>query len=109
MANFQMLDSRVVAHLMVDRIGCLDTAIANSQEVRLTRNAIEYLEFVAARRHGEQPYVSGGLTHSLSRSGMKSLKRAEPGSDAGDASFVKPKVQKPQKAGGKNHGDQDEI
>jgi len=94
MDNFQILDSRVVAHLMVDRIGCLDTPISASQDVQLTRNAMEYLEFVAAR---------------LSRSGMKSLKRAEPGSDAGDASFVKPKVQKPRKAGGKNHGDQDEI
>lgn len=109
MDNFQMLDSRVVAHLMVDRIGCLDTAIAKSEEVRLTRNAMEYLEFVAARRHGEQSYVSGGLTHSLPRSGTKSLKRAEPGSDVGGASVVNPKAQKPRKAGGKNHGDQNEI
>ncbi len=109
MDNFQILDSRVVAHLMVDRIGCLDTPISASQDVRLTRNAMEYLEFVAARRHSGQFFAPGGSNHALSRSGMKSLKRAEPGSDAGDASFVKPKAQKPRKAGGKNHGDQDEI
>lgn len=109
MDNFQNLDSRVVAHLMVERIGCLDTPILPGQEVRLTSSAMQYLEFVAARRHSDQSLLSGSFDHPHSRGKAKPLKQAEPKSNINDAAFIKPKAQKPRKAGGKNHGDQDEI